>query len=171
MKKIPAILLAFLFLSASFVTPGPAWAEERPSKPKVLMAAPYFTLPDTDNNSVRLRDHRGKVILLFFTATWCPHCRKAVPDLNALYDNYGDKGFVILSIFVEDTPKVKTLAKTLNASYPILIDNGSVMKKYGVAAIPEFILIDRVGRITKRMRVGLTFNIKKELSGEIEGLL
>jgi len=171
MKKIQVLFFAFLFLSASVVILGNVQAEERPPKPKVLLAAPQFTLPDIDNNSLSLRAHRGDVILLFFTATWCSHCRKAVPDLNDLYDTYRDKGFVILSIFVEDAPKVKTFAKSISAAYPILIDNGSVMKKYGVIAIPEFILIDRRGRITKRARVGLTFDVKKELSGEIEGLL
>ncbi|MBN2255149.1 MAG: TlpA family protein disulfide reductase [Deltaproteobacteria bacterium] len=171
MKKITALFLSFLFISACGGMSAPIGAEKRSSTLKVLLAAPQFTLPDKDDNAVKLRDYRGKVILLFFTATWCPHCRKAVPDLNALYENYRNKGFVILSIFVDDAEKVKTLAKTMNAVYPILIDDRSIMKKYGVIAIPEFLLIDRVGRITKRMRVGLTFDVKKELSGEIEDLL
>ena len=171
MKKIQVVFFALLSLSVSVAVLGDVRAEERPPKPKVLLAAPQFTLPDIDNNTLSLRDHRGDVILLFFTATWCPYCRKAAPDLNSLYDTYRDKGFVILSIFVEDAQRVKTLAKKISAAYPVLIDNGSVMKTYGVAAIPEFILIDRQGRITKRARVGLTFDVKKEFSIEIEDLL
>jgi len=43
---------------------------------------------------------RGKVVLINFWATWCPPCRKEIPDLDALYSRFKDAGFVILAVIV-----------------------------------------------------------------------
>src|SRR5215831_5696754 len=49
-----------------------------------------FTLLDLTGRSWHLRDLKGKVVLVNFWATWCPPCRKEMPDLQALYDKYKD---------------------------------------------------------------------------------
>jgi len=57
-----------------------------------------FTLNDLEGKSWHFRDLQGKVVLVNFWATWCPPCRKEMPDLQALYDKYKDQGFVVISI-------------------------------------------------------------------------
>jgi thiol-disulfide isomerase/thioredoxin len=61
-----------------------------------------FTLTDLQGKSWHLRDLKGEVILVNFWATWCPPCRKEMPDLQALYDKYKSQGFVVLSISDEE---------------------------------------------------------------------
>ena len=58
----------------------------------------------------RLKSLPGKVVLVNFWATWCPPCRKEMPDLDALYRRFKDQGFVILAISDEEADKVKTLS-------------------------------------------------------------
>ena len=50
-----------------------------------------FTLTDLNGKSWTLKDLKGKVVMLNFWATWCPPCRKEMPDLEALYKRFGQQ--------------------------------------------------------------------------------
>ena len=67
--------------------------------------APDFTLKDLSDNQVSLQDHRGKVVLVDFWATWCPACQYSIPDLIRMQNEYEDKGLVILAISLDDPDK------------------------------------------------------------------
>ena len=62
-----------------------------PPAPVLGYPAPDFELPDLNGNSVRLSQFRGRPVLLNFWATWCPPCRKEMPDLQAFSQKYGDQ--------------------------------------------------------------------------------
>lgn len=53
--------------------------------------APDFSLPGTDGQTHTLSQYRGKVVLLEFIATWCPHCRNDAPIVNEAYEKFKDK--------------------------------------------------------------------------------
>ena len=65
-----------------------------------------FTLTDLQGKAWHLQELRGKVVLVNFWATWCPPCRKEMPDLDALYGKFKDQGFVVLAISDEEAAKV-----------------------------------------------------------------
>jgi peroxiredoxin len=107
-----------------------------------------FTLSDLDGKTWRLRDLQGKIVLVNFWATWCPPCRKEMPDLQALYDKYKDRGFVVLSISDEDAPKISRFLAQTRITYPVLLDPGSrVHASFQVDGIPKSFVYDRGGKM------------------------
>jgi peroxiredoxin len=107
-----------------------------------------FTLADLQGKSWHLQELRGKVVLVNFWATWCPPCRKEMPDLQALYDKYKDQGFVVLSISDEEALKVAPFIGEQKISYPVLLDPGNTVHKlYQVDGIPKSFVYDREGKL------------------------
>jgi peroxiredoxin len=120
-----------------------------------------FTLTDLTGKSWTLRDLRGKVVLVNFWATWCPPCRKEMPDLEALHQRFGPRGLVILAISDEDAGKVKPFIAEHQISYPILLDPGrKVNETFRVEGIPKTFVYDRDGKLVAQaidMRTGKQF--------------
>jgi peroxiredoxin len=107
-----------------------------------------FTLADLQGKSWHLRGLRGKVVLVNFWATWCPPCRKEMPDLQALYDKYKDQGFLVLSISDEKADKVAPFIAEKKISYPVLLDPMSkIHEAFIVEGIPKSFVYDREGRM------------------------
>jgi len=107
-----------------------------------------FTLSDLNGKSWTLRDLRGSVVLVNFWATWCPPCRKEMPDLEALYRGFGPKGLVVLAISDEDAGKVQPFIAEQHFSYPILLDPGRMVNElFHVEGIPKSFVYDREGKL------------------------
>jgi peroxiredoxin len=107
-----------------------------------------FTLSDLQGKTWHLRELKGKVVLVNFWATWCPPCRKEMPDLQALYEKYKDQGFVVLSISDEEAAKVSPFIRERKISYPVLLDPGrKVNDAFVVEGIPKSFVYDREGRL------------------------
>jgi len=108
-----------------------------------------FTLRDLDGRNVNLRDYKGKTILLYFMATWCPECRSAIPPLKEIYSLYNAKGLVLLIIDVmESKEKAAAFSRKYSLPFSTLLDEeGKVYRSYGVGGVPVKALINRDGRI------------------------
>ncbi len=107
-----------------------------------------FTLSDLQGKAWHLQDLRGKVVLVNFWATWCPPCRKEMPDLDALYSKFKDQGFVVLAISDEDAAKVSPYISEHKVSYPVLLDPGrKVNDLFIVEGIPKSFVYDRSGKM------------------------
>ena len=107
-----------------------------------------FTLIDLEGKPWTLQGLHGKVVLVNFWATWCPPCRKEMPDLETLYHEFKDRGLLILAISDEDISKVKPFIAEHNTTYPVLLDPGSkVHKLFVVEGIPKSFLYDREGKL------------------------
>jgi len=91
---------------------------------------------------------RGKVVLVNFWATWCPPCRKEMPDLEALYQQFKEQGFLILAISDEDISKVQPFIEQQHTTYPILLDpGGKVHELFQVAGIPKSFVYGGDGKL------------------------
>jgi peroxiredoxin len=107
-----------------------------------------FTLTDLQGKAWHLQDMRGKVVLVNFWATWCPPCRKEMPDLDALYNKFKDQGFVVLAISDEEAAKVTPYIAEHKISYPVMLDPGrKVNDAFIVEGIPKSFVYDRTGKM------------------------
>ncbi|MEO8512917.1 MAG: TlpA disulfide reductase family protein [Ignavibacteria bacterium] len=105
---------------------------------------------------VKLSDYKGKVILLNFWATWCPPCRKELPDLSTLSGEYKDKNFKLIGVSVDDNQEVlNNFLKTNNLPYTILFEPNVLVSKYMDAAgqnqnvVPQTYIIDKNGKVVE----------------------
>jgi peroxiredoxin len=107
-----------------------------------------FTRVDLHGRQWSLKALNGKVVLLNFWATWCPPCRKEMPDLEALGKQFEAQGLVILSITDDDPEKVKSYIQKQNITYPVLLDAGSELnKQFRIHGIPKSFLYGRDGKL------------------------
>jgi peroxiredoxin len=109
---------------------------------------PDFTLQDLSSKSWAFSKLRGKVVLVNFWATWCPPCRKEMPDLETLYERFESKGFVVLGISDEEAAKVEPFIRERKVSFPVLLDPGrKVNEMFVVEGIPKSFVYDREGKL------------------------
>jgi peroxiredoxin len=108
-----------------------------------------FSMTDLQGKSWTLKDLKGKVVLVNFWATWCPPCQKEMPDLEALYNQYKDQGFVILAFSEDDEmPKVAPFIAERKITYPILLDPGQkIGNQFEVNGIPKSFIYNREGKL------------------------
>jgi len=115
-----------------------------------------LTLPDLDGRPVSLGRYLGKKpVLLFFWATWCPECKAAIPEINAMTSEPLAGKLQILGLdFRESREKVANAVKTRGIRFPVLLDErGQAARAYGVVGIPTYILFDRRGKMVYREHV------------------
>ncbi len=114
-------------------------------------AAPPFTLSDVQGRPVSLADFRGKVVVLDFWATWCPPCKREIPDFIDLQSEYSSKGLQIVGIALDEPQKVKEFAEQVGMNYSVLLgDDATAMEYGGISGIPTTFVIDRTGKIVNR---------------------
>lgn len=95
-----------------------------------------------------LDEHKGKVVLVDFWATWCGPCRQSLPHIEDLYEKYHDQGFDVMAISDEPQADIDKFLSTVHFTFPVYRDaNDKAHKDYGVNAIPHEALVARNGRI------------------------
>lgn len=136
----------------------------------VGLTAPAFTyIYADDKQGNNLNEFKRKYLLIDFWASWCGPCRKSIPLLKELYEEYSSRGFEIVSVSIDS--KKENWLKALdeeNMSWPQLFteDVGKeVMDKYQFGYIPYLVLIDKEGKIVER-DISVD-NLKKKLEEEL----
>jgi cytochrome c-type biogenesis protein len=115
--------------------------------------APEVELKTADGQPFRLSELRGRVVVLNFWATWCIPCRAEIPELNAMQRELGAKGLTIVGPSWDDTAEgIKEFQNDIKLEYTVLINGESVQEKFGgIPSLPTTFIIDREGRIRKKI--------------------
>ncbi len=135
--------------------------EDTNSENKKIIPAFDFTLKDQYGNEHTLSDYKGKVVFLNFWATWCPPCKKELPDIEELYQEYNlnQDEVAILGITnpsSSDYPKnsdvsikeIQSFIEDNGYTFPTLFDEtGEILRQYSISAFPTTFMIDIEGNI------------------------
>ena len=105
-----------------------------------------FKLVDAKGNKVNLLDYKGEVIFINFWASWCPPCVAEMPDLQLLYDVYGEK-VTFLFIARDKEERVSNFIMKKNYNMPVYFESGFTPKSLYSAALPTTFIIDKEGNI------------------------
>lgn len=136
-----------------------------------------YKLQDQHGNVVNFKDLRGKVVFMNFWATWCPPCKKELPDIQKLYEKYKDSPDVAVITIVmpggreRDHDGIIDFLNENHYTMPVLFDNGQMTYDLQIDSYPTTFMLDRKGRIFGYVRGELPPDymeqiIAKTLKGE-----
>ena len=133
------MVLTLLFLFVPVVALG----QETP-RPAQL------TVKDIHGRYIRLSDYRGKVVLVNFWATWCPPCRKEIPDLIRLQREYRSRGLQIIGVTYppQKLAEVRRFVRRAKVNYPVGLGTEETKSRLSRSeALPTTVVIGADGRI------------------------
>lgn len=141
--------------------------EETTADPNAI-PAPTFTLTDQYGNVHNLEDYKGKTVFLNFWATWCPPCRQEMPDIQAVYEEYGynKEDLIVLGVAGPglgnegSIDEITAFLEDNGYTFPVVMDKtGFVFYYYGISAYPTTFMIDQNGNVFGYAQGALTRDI------------
>ena len=142
----------------------PAASAHSASRPATGDAIPAFKLAAV-GGTIESDSLRGRVVYVDFWASWCEPCRRSFPWLAELQQRYGEKGFTVVAINLDQDRKA---ADAFLAKYPapfhVAFDpQGKTAEAFHIEVMPTSFLVGRDGRVLERHS---GFNPKKSLEVE-----
>lgn len=120
---------------------------------KAGSAAPEIALMDIKGRPFSLKALRGKYVVLDFWASWCPDCRREIPDVLRLYKKYAPKGVVFVGVSFDDKEESwRKAVKEYGLDYSHVSElcrmkDSTIAKAYGIKWIPSMYLIGPDGKV------------------------
>jgi thiol-disulfide isomerase/thioredoxin len=150
-KSIAFIILTLLigtavyqqFFKAEEIKPASALGEK----------AVDFQLDSMGENQVRLSDSLGKPLIINFWTTWCPPCKKEMPEIQRFYEDYKNEVDVFAMNITSNEVNISDVEKYVTTggfTFPILFDTDGIFRFYEVLNMPTTFFIDEDGVIVGR---------------------
>ncbi|PPD44405.1 MAG: redoxin [Methylobacter sp.] len=170
MNKIGLYLLTALFALACGILANNYRVSSKMSDPVQM---PAFKLPDPEGKWHHSSEWQGKIRIINFWATWCPPCRKEIPEFVALQAELTNQGVVFIGIAIDEEKAVKNYQEDMAINYPVLVDNATgveLAREFGdsMDAVPFTVIVNREGQIVFRKPGEVT---RDELMSQIDPLL
>jgi thiol-disulfide isomerase/thioredoxin len=134
--------------------------------------APDVRLELLDGGRFNLADLKGHVVVLDFWASWCGPCMQAMPEVDAVVDEFTDRGVKLVAVNMQEDRTAATGALDRLKIHPaVALDvDGAAAEHYQVTAIPQMVLIDAEGKVAQ-VFVGSNLNLSDQIRAAIEKLL
>lgn len=130
------------------------------SEPQPVSEAAFFL--EGDAGTATLDDYRGKYVLLNFWATWCAPCRKEMPMLSDLQDEFGGETFEVLTLATgRNSPAGidKFFTDSGITNLPRHTDpKQALAREMGVFGLPITVILNPGGQEVARLRGDATWN-------------
>lgn len=141
-------MLCMFFIIPSFVF---GMGERQPQQnPIIGQIAPDFVLDTLYNGTKKLSDARdGKKAVLFFWATWCPHCHSQLMSLNNSIESLKRRGYAVVLVNLgEAAREVKAFMQFNTIFLDTFLDpDNSLQEAYNVIGVPTIYYLDENGVI------------------------
>ena len=163
MRKLAVLAGGLLLVSAQAVM---AAATEGAAAPDCKLSSL------TDGSTAGVSQHKGKVVLVDFWASWCGPCGQSFPFFNDLHAKHKDQGLEILGVNVDDNvDDAKAFLANHAAAFSVVRDASmQCASDYGVQAMPSTYLIDRKG-VVHHIHLGFRAGESQELRDLVEKAL
>lgn len=146
-RLIQIVILSAVVIVGVFTIAGNVFTEKE-ELPKIGGQAPNFTLKNMQGENVQLDDYKGKHIILNFWGTFCEPCVREMPLLQQYYDQYEDQGVVVLGVNLDEPyATVNGFLRSNDVTFPVLLDDDTVRRRYGVMHYPTTFFIRSDGVI------------------------
>ena len=170
MKKILFSLLALLALTAKAQNnPQDLDGKYATELLKPGTVVPDFKLQDPDGKKRKISQYtKGHYTVIDFWASWCPDCRKDIPNIQRMYEKFAPMGVQFLGIsFDNEADKWKDAIEQYNIRYPQLsqlkrMRESEVAQAYGVKWIPSMMILDKEGKVV--LSTVLSYKLEKTLT-------
>lgn len=127
---------------------------EPPATPELLalgQLAPDWKLMDSAGSVHSLSDHRGKIVVLDFWATWCGPCIRAMPTLQKVHQEYKSRGVVVFGVNAWEDSNAIEFMKRSGYTYGLLLNGEKVAEAYRVSKLPTLYVINVDGTVIHRL--------------------
>ncbi|MGB7209056.1 MAG: TlpA disulfide reductase family protein [Pyrinomonadaceae bacterium] len=129
--------------------------DEKTVKPVPVSDDAVLALKDLTGANQGLAGYRGRVVVLNFWATWCEPCKKEMPDLSAIQNDYAPLGVQVIGAAGDEageSAKVLKFIREFKVNFPVWVGASTTdMERFGVGTVlPATIIIDREGKIVWR---------------------
>jgi thiol-disulfide isomerase/thioredoxin len=129
------------------------------SQPVATKAPPDFDVPKIDGGSFKLSSYKGKILVVDFWATWCPPCRKGIPQLVRIDKELRDKGVEVVGLHIDDQGRsspeaIRNFIRQFNINYTVGMASNDMFIAYlgrQETSIPQTLVFDRNGRIVAHL--------------------
>ncbi len=135
-------VLGLAVLTGAFIIP--AYAVTNP--------APSFLEKDLNGQMQSLSQYSGKTVVVYFWASWCPYCRKDLPNMIKVYEQFQARGVKFLSVSLDkDEAKLRQFVEERRIPYPVIFrgeawDN-KIASVFNVTGIPTFVIVRPDGSV------------------------
>ncbi len=145
-KILFLIFFCAVVLSSSFAMGQFSFLED----PMIGKKSPDFTVDTFKSGKVNMTQFRNnQPAMIFFWATWCPHCRAQLKELNAKGNEIEKKGIKVILVDVGETAQeVKPYVERNKIMFDVFLDeDNAISDKYGIIGVPTFFFVNKDGMI------------------------
>ncbi|MCF8216859.1 MAG: TlpA family protein disulfide reductase [Chlorobium sp.] len=155
-QPLRPILIAAALAITTPVLPILAADAAKPVQNTAIKAslAPEFSAKSVQGGSISSRTLAGKGYIVNFFGSWCPYCRKEIPDMVALQQKYEKQGFTFVGMAFQDNEQtMPDFIWQNNINYPIVMADEAIRNSFsrqvsgGVRSVPTLFAINRDGRL------------------------